>query len=135
MFDITQLESADTSILHLKGPDEEPLVADGKPVTITLYGPGSDPFVAAEAKRTNRALTRSRRKIDLNADLVRADHVEFLASVTASIENLEYSPAEGSTGYEFAKALYSDRKLGWIVDQVTTHLGDYANFKKSSPLS
>ena len=30
------------------------------------------------------------------------------------------------------KALYGDRKYGWVIDQANVHLNDWANFTKSS---
>ena len=140
MFDITQFAPTDTAFLHLKSPvDEEPLfdgVGDARtPVGITFHAPGSAAYEAAAAKRTNRALGRSKKKIDLTADLLRADTTSFLAEVTVSFDGLGYPPAGDATGDVLFKALYDDRKCGWIVEQANVFLGDWANFSKGSATS
>ena len=141
MFDIATFATADTSFLHLKSPaDEEPIFAragDGAkvPVGITFHAPGSDAYEAAVSKRTNRSLTRSKRKIDLTADILRSDTVSFLTDITVSFDNLGYSPAGTATGEELFKALYADKKFGWVVEQANAHLADWASFTKKSETS
>ena len=140
MFDITQFESADTSFMHLKSPtDEEPImlkVGDEKvAVGITFHAPGSERYEAAVARRTNRALHRSKRKIDANADLLRSDTVAFLTDVTASFDNLGYPPAGEAKGEDLFRQLYADRKYGWVVEQANAHLADWASFTKGSARS
>lgn len=139
-FDITSIETTETSFLHLKHPGtEEPLYVgtggDKQPVGITFHAPGTDGYEAASKKRTNRSLVRSKRKVDLNADLLRADTVDFLAEVTQSFSHLAYPPAADATGTDLFKALYGDRKFGWVVEQANTHLGDWASFTKGSATS
>lgn len=140
MFDITQFTPTDTSFLHLKSPtDEEPLYigsGDAKaPVGITFHSPGSEPYEAAVSRRTNRSLVRSKKKAELTADLLRSDTVSFLADVTASFDNLAYPPAAGAIGEDLFKALYADRKYGWVIDQANAHLGDWSHFTKGSAKS
>jgi len=140
MFDIATIETKDTSFLHLKSPvDEEPIFSvEGEtktPVGITFHAPGSEAYEAAAGRRTNRALVRSKRKIDLTADLLRADTVTFLADVTVSFDSLSYSPAGEAKGADLFKALYSDRKFGWVVEQANVHLADWASFTKGSATS
>ena len=140
MFDPDQFDSADTSFMHLKSPtDEEPIflkVSDEKrAVGITFHSPGSQAYEAAVSRRTNRSLHRSKRKIDVTADLLRADNVQFLADCTHSFDNLGYLPAGDAKGEDLFRALYADRKKGWIVEQATAFLGDWASFTKGSPTS
>lgn len=140
MFDLASIDTSDTSFLHLKSPDtEEPIFTkkgDKKePVGITFHSPGSEAYEAAVAKRTNRALHRSKRKIDLTADMLRSDTVAFLTDVTVSFDNLGYSPAGDAKGEDLFKAAYSDRKFAWVIEQANTHLGDWASFTKSSAKS
>ena len=139
-FDITVFESAETSFMHLKSPvDEEPIMK-GKgeaktPVGITFHSPGSAAFEKANARRTNRSLSRNKRKIDLNADLLRADNVDFLTDVTVSFDGLAYPPAGEAKGDELFKALYADRKFGWVVEQANAFLADWSSFTKGSATS
>lgn len=140
MFDITQLATTDSGFLHLKSPatEEHIFVELGEvkvPVGIMLHAPGSPAYIAAENKRTNRALVRSKRKTDLTADMLRADQVEFLTDVTASFDNLGYPPAGEAKGEDLFKALYADRKFGWVVDQANAFLADWGNFSTASAKS
>jgi len=140
-FDITCFETTDTSFMHLKSPvDEDPIFIKGEggekiPVGITFHAPGSPGYEAAVTKRTNRALSRSKRKLDLTADLLRSDTVTFLTDITVSFDGLGYPPAEGATGENLFRALYSDRKYGWVIEQGNAHLGDWASFTKGSAQS
>ena len=140
MFDLASIETNETSFLHLKSPDtEEPIFTpkggDKVAVGITFHAPGSEAYEAATSRRTNRALHRSKRKIDLTADLLRADTVTFLADVTISFDNLGYSPAGDAKGEDLFKAAYADRKFGWVVEQANAHLADWASFTKGSAKS
>ena len=140
MFDITQLVPTSTSFLHLKSPiDEEPLFSgsgeDKKPVGITFHAPGSEVYEAADKRNTNRSLARGRKKVDLNADLLRADRIDFLAAITISFDNLSYPPAGAATGEALFKAFYGDPKFGWAFAQANSHLQDWANFLEKLPTS
>ena len=139
-FDITAFTPSDETFLHLKTPtDEEPIFVtiEGRkePVGITYHAPGSEPYEAAVAKRTNRSLVRSKKKLDLTADLLRADSVFFLTEITKSFDHLAYPPANGAEGDALFKALYADRKFGWVIEQANTHLGDWSSFTKAAATS
>ncbi len=140
-FDITSLAVSETSTLHLKDaagnlifapPAEEG--GEKRPVTVTVYGPGSAEHAKAVAKRSNRNIARLRKKgsVELSADDVAAEGAEFLAAITVRFDNLDY---KGLTDHEMHKALYADRKLGFIADQVNEHIGDWENFTGGSATS
>ena len=140
MFDLDTIETAETGFLHLKHPStEEPIMLgegdDAKPVGITLHAPGSKPYVAADTRRTNRQLLRSKRSKKVTAEDLRADQHQFFADVTASFDNLAYPPAGDATGAKLYLALYEDPKKGWVVDQVNAYLADWGNFSTTSPTS
>lgn len=140
LFDPTSIDTENTSFLHLKRPDTEELIyvgpAEAKAaVGITFHAPGSEAYEAATSRRTNRSLTRSKRKIDLTADMLRTDTLDFLTDITVSFDNLVYAPAGDATGPTLFKALYADRKRGWIVEQANAHLADWASFTKGSATS
>ncbi|WCT75037.1 hypothetical protein PQ455_07430 [Sphingomonas naphthae] len=140
MFDITQFAPADTGFMHLKSPrDEEPIfvgaAANPLPVGITFHAPGSEAYEAANKRRTNRSLGRSKKKIDLTADLLRSDNVTFLTDITVSFDNLAYPPAADLAGADLHRALYADPKYGWVVEQAQSHLGDWGNFSTKPPAS
>jgi hypothetical protein len=138
--DITQFTPTETSFLHLKSPvDEEPLYegsGDAKqPVGITFHAPGSEPYEAAVSRRTNRSLVRSKKKAELTADLLRSDTTSFLTDVTSEFNHLDYPPAGDAKGETLFKALYSDRKFGWVIEQANAFLADWGHFTKSSATS
>jgi hypothetical protein len=138
MFDITSVAASETSVLELVSAADEPLLdADGKPLTITLYGPGTTQFARASQRRQNKLLDRLKKKgkADLSPDEQTAEQADFLASVTVSFNGWTYPPAGKATGAELFKAAYKDRAIGFIADQVTAFVGDWANFTKSSDAS
>lgn len=131
-FDLSAYEASDTGTLDVMGLNEEPLLYHGQPVRITVYGPGSATYVRAEAKvaaasqaRAFAALRGKAGKQD--AEEQRQQLTEKLAAVTFSIENF---PIPGG-----AAALYANPRLGYITNQVTKFLDDWANFKPASAAS
>jgi len=131
--DIRKLALVDTATLHILGPNDEPIYADDKmekPVRITVYGPGSKQFAAAEA-RNNRRITEMMGKRGKKVDYAEL-RVDFLVAITASSENLEYDKLQGEALY---RAVYSDTSLRFIADQVDAFVRDTANFTNSSPKS
>jgi hypothetical protein len=138
MFDITTTKVVETSVLELNDANDTPMIGDdGKQCSITLYGPGSDVFARAEAKRQNRLIERLKRKGkgDLSPDEQRAEQAEFLASVTVSVDGFAYPPAGEATGKDLFRAIYKDRSIGFITDQVQRFVGDWGNFTGSSATS
>jgi hypothetical protein len=124
-FDLSQFETLDTAILTVQTPKGDDLLVGGEKVTITLYGEGSKQYVNAKYKLDNAMQTRSvamlRGKTNKNAAEEQAQlRAEFLAAVTASIENF---PIEGG-----ALALYNNPKLSYITAQVEKFLGETENF-------
>jgi hypothetical protein len=138
MFDITKTSVEETGVIELVGADEAPLIGEGgKQCSITVYGPGSDVFAKAEARRQNRLLDRLKRKgkADMSAEEQRVEQAEFLASITASFNGFSYPPAAEAIGKDLFRALYKDRKVGFITDQVQRFVGDWGNFTASSATS
>lgn len=134
--DIKKFAVEETGILHLRGADDEPLMGeDGKPMTITLYGPGSKQHARAQSAQQNRLVDKLKRKgkTDQTAEQRAREQAEFLAACTKEFSsNIEY---DGLTGDELFRAVYADESIGFIADQAAKHLGDWANFSKASPKS
>ncbi len=127
-FDLSAFEAAETGTLDVIGLNEEPLLHAGKPVRITVYGPGSTQFVRADAKAAAanqaRALAQLRGKHSKDPDEHRLQVADRLAAVTQNIENF---PIPGG-----AHALYANPRLGYITNQVVKFLDDWGNFKPAS---
>jgi hypothetical protein len=138
MFDITSIAAADTSDIHLRGPDDELLFdGNGKAITITVYGPGSRAYQQAQTRSQNRIMDRLKKKgrTDRSADDKLEEQADFLAACTVSFNGFSYPPAGKATGAELFRQAYADPTIGFIADQVNSHMGDWANFTKGSAKS
>jgi len=131
MSDIRKFAVEATGQLHLRDANDELMHADGKPMVVNLYGPGSKQYAKAQAAQQNRMIDKLKRKgkTEQSAESKAAEAAEFLSDCTASFENVDY---DGLTGGELAKVIYSDVTIGFIADQVAKHLGDWSNFTKPS---
>ena len=136
MYDISQQAVADTTPIHVKGADGDYLYSDGKPVLIIIYGPGSQQYAEVEARQTNRAVKRMQEndgKVSVPPPTQRdAERAEDLASITVAFENFTYPPAADKQGTELFRALYADRKLGFIAEQVLKAVGNWGKFMPGS---
>jgi hypothetical protein len=142
MSDIRKFAVDPTTRLHLRSAADELLYAineDGtpdksKPMVAVLYGPGSKPYVRAQAAQSNRFVDRLKKKgkTDQSAEDKAQEQAEFLAACTASFENIDY---DGLAGPELFKAVYADESIGFIAEQVGKHLNDWGNFTKGSTKS
>lgn len=133
--DIKRSAAADTFTFQLLDGADEPLFDDdGKPVKVTVYGPGSKPFAKAKSAQENRIVQRLQRKgrTDQSPEEKAKQTAEFLADVTVEFSNLDY---EGKTGRDLAIAVYSDTSIGFIADQVHKAAHDWANFSTGSAKS
>jgi hypothetical protein len=138
-YDIMLQAALDTAPIHVKGADGEYLYADAEKtqkVRIIIYGPGSKPYAAIEARQTQRAVKRMQEndgKVSVApADQRAAERAEDLADITVDFENLNYPPAEGKKGKELFQALYADPRLGFIPQQIQKAVADWGNFKPGS---
>lgn len=141
-FDISTLAVEDTSTFQLRDASGAPVFTrptDGsapKPVTVTIYGPGSDEYAEAVASRASRNMQRARKGKgrDLSADEIRREGAMFLADITSGFGNLRYK-ASTATGRELHMAIYRDRRIGFIADFVNEKIGDWESFLGNSPTS
>lgn len=136
MSDIRKFAVGETGVVNLRGADDEPMIADdGKPMTVTVYGPGSKPYARAQAANHNRMIDKLKRKgkTEQTAEDKAREQAEFLAGCTQSFSpNIEY---DGLAGDALYKAVYADTSLGFIAEQVGKHIAEWGNFSKPSTLS
>lgn len=135
-FDISSLASdGDTFEIQIINPKTElPLLGDGgRPVSVTVYNPGTRAFQQAKAKQENRLLNRIKRKgkMEETAEEKAEGLADFLTTVTVSFNNFVYGGME--PGPAMFRACYLDPRIGWLPQQVNNDLGDWANFTKSAP--
>jgi hypothetical protein len=133
MFDIKSIAVKDTIEFALNDANDSPLAAAGKPCMAIIYGPGTKHYAVAVARRQAKFVDRARRgkKQSADADQVLADQAEFLADITVSLE-LAYEDLQDRAKH---LAIYSDRSIGFIAEQVAEKLGDWANFSSESAKS
>ena len=133
-FNILHRRVADTASIELTDADGAPLLDDdGNRLTVTLCGPGSKTWQAADAERNRRQAARAekhRRKIASSiADNRRADEIDFLVAITVSFNGWVY-PGEFPSNRDMFKAAYSDDGIGYIRDQLSTEGNDWSAFRK-----
>jgi len=131
--DIKKFSVEETGTLELLKANDDPMIGDdGKPMTITMYGPGSKTYAKAQAAQQNRMIDKLKRKgkTDQTAEAKAAEAAEFLSSCTKEFSlNIEYDGLEGDALF---RAVYSDTSLGFISDQVAKFIGDWSAFTKGS---
>jgi len=129
--DIRKHAVKDTATIHIKTADNELMFDDGKPVTITVFGPGSKQYSKAQAERQVRLLARlqDKKKAKATADDLEAEQAQFLADCTHSTQCIEM---DGKVGADLHLAIYSERSIGFIADQVNAYLGEWGNFTEAS---
>ena len=121
---------SETSRVEIDLPNGEPMLYDGKQVAVNVYGPATDVFAKAKDAMDKEASKRVFRS--MGAKLKKGDEedkdadAKFLAAITDSVENF---PFPGGAG-----AIYRERRLKYVADQVRGHLSDLGNFfGKPSP--
>ena len=132
VFDIAAFEVADTATFELENQKGEPLLYQGCPVTVELYGPGSAQYARAQAKinaasqARAMAVLRGKQGKDGEADMAESRKLsaERLAACTKALHNF---PVPGGP-----LAVYSNPKLGYITNQVAKLIDDWANFPSAS---
>jgi hypothetical protein len=137
--DIRKFAVEETSTLHLRNASDELMYVEGsdgkpdlaKPMKVILYGPGSKPYAKAQARNSNRMIDRLKKKgkTEQTADEKTQETAEFLSDCTKGFENIEY---DGLQGPDLFMAVYTDRSIGFVPEQVNKHLGEWGNFTKGS---
>ena len=125
-FDLSEFELEDPAVLTLKNAaDTGDLIVGGEPVTIELYGPGSEQARQFEHKEAVAAAARMKKvfqgKVDTAAE-EREQAAKLVRRTKRISANFPVTP----------EALYSNRKLVYIHKQVTAFLNNEENFSKAS---
>lgn len=128
-----------TLTFQLKGADDELLFNDdGSPCNVTVYGPGSKEYVAAQQAKSAKLMDKvlKGKEAKLNPREAAAQQVEFLTAITTSME-LGYTDDEGKAldGEAKIRAIYADTEIGFIAEQVAAKVGDWGNFTAASKKS
>lgn len=115
------------TVMNARG--DEPLLVDRKPVTIEVWGPGSDQAVAAERAA---GLAQQRRLGDImrgkqDPKAPQKAEREQIAKLVARTKAINNFPMARN-----AEAIYSNPKLNYITRQVIRFMDDDANFSPAS---
>ncbi len=132
MLNIRTRAVAETLTFDLMDADDLPLIGDdGKPCTCTVYGPGSRQYQAAQQRKSDKLTGKMFKGKNPSAEERDRLMAEFLADITESI-GIGYDELQGR---DKLLAIYGDRSIGYIADQVAAKVGDWANFKSGSVTS
>lgn len=132
--DIRSKAVSETSTLHLRDASDDLMFDGDKPVTVTVYGPGSKAYARAKTEQSNRLIDRMKKKgkTDLSPEDALREKVDFLTAITAGMDGVDY---DGKQGHDLYRAVYGDVTLGFVADQVAKHVEDWGNFSKGSQTS
>lgn len=122
----------ETTTIQLFDAADDPMVDEnGTRAEIEIYGPGTPQYAKAIAQRNNRTMERLRKKgsADMTPEKQAAESAEFLAICTKSMTAIDF---DGLTGEALYRAVYADKSIGFIADQVNAELGDWKNFTKTA---
>ncbi|MDO8912297.1 MAG: hypothetical protein Q8N10_03305 [Phenylobacterium sp.] len=141
-FDVATFDVSDTTDVTLNHPKTgEPFLVDvevddgeggkktvKKPMSVTVYGPGSQEFEAAQAQSEKSfGLSFHRGKSRETQAQKKARIASFLSACTISFNNFTYGGGDPKDRETF-RACYSDPKRNWLTEQVNLEMGDWSNF-------
>lgn len=141
-YDIASFDVSDTTEIAIIHPKtSEPFLVDveeddglggkktvKKPMTVTVHGPGSKAFKAAQAvSQKSFQATFHRGKSRETSDQKDAREAAFLSACTIAFNNFTYNGGDPKDRETF-RACYLDPKRGWLKEQVNDEMGDWANF-------
>jgi hypothetical protein len=140
-FNLSTRALVDVVDMHITDPESGAyLYADEdekEAVTITLYGRSSKQYRNYMAAQLRKQEAQKNNKKSKSLDEMMDENAEFLAAVSVSSANIEFTVGEGKdavtikpqTKEEF-KQLYATHNLAWIGDQVTEFMNKVGNFVK-----
>lgn len=122
-FDLAQFEAADTFTLEVMSQKDEPLLYNGAPVTIEVYGPGTREYQyahhrLAQANQANAFAAMRGKPVKETVEGNATKLADKLAACTKSVNNFPVA----------AQEIYTNPKLGYITAQVAKCIEDWANF-------
>ncbi len=118
-----------TGRVEISLPNGDPMLYDGKRVAVNVYSPASAEYARAKATMERAARDKilggkkSANEAEDNAEI----DARFITAVTQSVENF---PFPGGV-----EAMYRERGLMYIGEQVRIYLNDQGNFFKPSKMS
>jgi hypothetical protein len=118
---------APTSAVEITLPNGQPMLYQGQPVRVHVYGPASQVFIDAKAEldrdaaqRVFGAMNKGQGNNKRGTPEGAETDAKFLTAITRDIENFPYPGG--------VAAVYREPGLLYLHDQVRRHLGDLGNF-------
>lgn len=131
---ILEYRVSDVSDLPVKKADGSPLLDENnKPVTATVFGPGTKIWQVANATMQRKSIKRTREangKWEASVDHSDEDEIEFLCAITKRFNGLEVPGVQGDK--ETVRAVYSEPLLGFIRDHMKADTKNWENFMKAA---
>lgn len=136
-FNIASKAANSHADIKIIDPDmgEQLIGEGGKLCSVTVHGPGTKPFLAAQASHNTKLAKRYRAKgnVDSTPEQELSDKAAFLTAITVSFNNFSYN--DMPDGEDAFRACYMDAGLGWLTKQVNEGAGDWSNFTAGSSTS
>lgn len=120
--DFSQFLLSPTGRVEINLPNGEPMLYGGQRVAVNVFAPASAEYARASAavqRAARNKLLAGKKAANDDADNAEVD-ATFLTAVTRDIENFPYPGG--------APAIYRERGLMYIGEQVRTYLNDEGNF-------
>ncbi len=132
--DLVKFEAPDTLVVHLQHPEVGFLYADKEktqPVTISVYGPGSEEATKFERKYQKKLSqimsSRGMKGIfKIPPEEQEETNLSRLVALTHSVENMEYNGKLVTVSN--IREIYENPKLGWIKAQVVKKTGSWEEY-------
>lgn len=133
---MNKYEALETYVCELLEMDDEPMLGeDKKPVTVTLYGPGSKTYLNASRDNSNATFKKLARKgkFETTAEETERNHLELMIKCTKEVSSNfaacfpEFT--DGLTGADMLRSVYSAPTLRYILERLTEQQKNWANFK------
>lgn len=129
VIDFSQYLLSPTGRVEINLPNGEPMMTNGQRVAVNVYSPASEEYHRAQTtmQRAARDKLLGGKKSANEAEESAEIDARFLVSVTRGFENFPYPGG--------APAIYRERGLMYIGDQVRAYLGEQGNFFGKSKAS
>jgi len=127
--DLSQFLLSPTGRVEISLPNGDPMMYQGQQVVVHVFSPASKEHARAQANLQRSVRDRlfgNKRKVADAEEEAEID-ARFLSAVTSSVENF---PWPGGV-----EAMYRERGLSYIGEQVRAYLNDAGNFYKPSKAS
>lgn len=130
MADLKSLIPTDTHTFEIKSPvDGKVLTKDnGKPMTVSIYGPYSDHFRKVAHEQAKKRLTKAK---DSKTEVTLEEYQDFaLDTLSATVVDWDIQFDKKALPFSPEKAKEIFKALPWLIEQVREEQDNLTNFFK-----